>query len=42
MGLYGLLDRGSFGDYFTLVEQLAFADVGTMTYVHFTGGAVLA
>jgi len=37
-----LLDGRSFGDYFTFVEQLALADVGTMTYMHFAGGAVLA
>jgi hypothetical protein len=37
-----LLNGGGFGDYFSLVEQFAFAYVCAMANVHFTGGAVLA
>ena len=37
-----LLNGRSFGDYFTLVKQLAFADMCTMTYMYFASGAVFA
>jgi hypothetical protein len=42
IGLTGLLDGRGFSDYFTLVKEFPFTDVGAMTYVHFAGGAVLA
>jgi hypothetical protein len=37
-----LLDRSGFGDYFSFVEQFAFAYVCAMANVHFTGRTVLA
>jgi hypothetical protein len=38
----GSIDRRLLGHYFALVEKFSFANMGTVTNMHFTRGAVLA
>lgn len=38
----GSIDGRLLGHHLTLVEQLSFADMGTVTYMQFTRGAVFA